>query len=230
MTAANKEQSKFKGFTPDTIKFLAELRTNNNKPWFEAHKGEYERFVLEPLQELVMDIGPFMLTIDPDFETRPRVDKTISRIYRDTRFSHDKSPFKSCMWITFKRPIKDWKDAPAYFLEITPDSYRYGMGFYSASKETMDRLRKAIDEKPKEFMKAVSFYSKQQDFIVEGEKYKRVLNSGLSNELQEWYQRKNLYLVCNRDIDERFFSKELADDLTSGFKLLAPFYRYLLGL
>ncbi len=224
------KDDKFNGFPVETLRFLSDLRLNNNKPWFEAHKGEYERFVLEPLQNLVMDIGPFMLTIDPDFEARPRVDKTISRIYRDTRFSHDKSPYKSCMWLTFKRPIKDWKDAPAYFLEITPDSYRYGMGFYSASKETMDRLRKASDGKPKEFMKAVSFYSKQQDFVVEGEKYKRVLNSGIPKDLQEWYQRKNLYLVCNREIDESFFSKELAEDLNSGFKLLAPFYQYLCRL
>lgn len=217
----------FNGFSKDTIKFLGDLRSNNNKPWFEAHKGEYERSVLEPLQNLVKEVGPFMLTIDPDFETRPRVDKTISRIYRDTRFSHDKSPFKNTMWITFRRPIKDWKNAPAYFLEISPDSYRYGMGFYSATKETMGRLRRIIDEKPKEFLKAVSFYPKQRDFVVEGEKYKRVLNSGISEEMQEWHQRKNLYLVCNRDIDERFFSRELVDDLISGFRLLAPFYHYL---
>ena len=91
----------------------------------------------------------------------------------------------------------------------------------------MDRLRKAIVEKPREFLKAVSFLSKQRDFVVEGEKYKRVLNSEISIELQEWYQRKNLYLVCNREIDERFFSKELAEDLISGFRLLAPFYNYL---
>lgn len=220
----------FNGFPRDTIKFLEELRSNNNKPWFEAHKGEYERFVLGPLQNLVMEIAPVMLTIDPDFETRPRVDKAISRIYRDTRFSHDKSPFKSCMWITFKRPINDWKDSPAYFLEISPDSYRYGMGFYSASKETMARLRKSIDEEPKEFLKAVSFYSKQHDFVVEGEKYKRILNNGISEEMQEWYQRKNLYLVCNREIDKRFFSKELVDDLISNFKLLTQFYHYLCRL
>lgn len=223
----NIERPKFNGFSKDTIKFLGDLRSNNNKPWFEAHKGEYERSVLEPLQNLVKEIGPFMLTIDPDFETRPRVDKTISRIYRDTRFSHDKSPFKNTTWITFKRPIKDWKDAPAYFLEIAPDSYRYGMGFYSATKETMDRLRRIIDEKPKEFLKAVSFYSKQHDFVMEGEKHKRVLNSGISEEMQEWYQRKNLYLVCNKEIEECFFRKELADDLISGFRLLAPHYHYL---
>ncbi len=91
-----------------------------------------------------------MLTIDPSFGIRPAVDKTISRIYRDTRFSKDKSLFKSTMWLTFKRPRKDWKDAPAYFLEISPDSYRYGMGYYSVSSDTMYKFREMIDKKPKE--------------------------------------------------------------------------------
>mgnify|MGYP001567660317 CR=1 FL=1 len=59
---------------------------------------------------------------------------------KDTRFSKDKSPFKCTMWITFKRPNKEWKGAPAYFFEIPTESYRYGMGFYSAGKETMDKL------------------------------------------------------------------------------------------
>jgi hypothetical protein len=55
----------------------------------------------------------FMLSIDPYFDVHPAINRTISKIYRDTRFSNDKSPFKTTMWITFKRPEKNWKDAPA---------------------------------------------------------------------------------------------------------------------
>ncbi len=131
------------------------------------------------------------------------------------------------MWITFKRPGKNWRDAPAYFFEISPDSYRYGMGFYSASKDTMDRFRETIDKKPKEFLEAISFYPKQQDFVVEGEEYKRILDENKPGEVQNWYQRRNLYLVCNRKVDNRLFSRELIDDLIFGFGLLAPFYHYL---
>lgn len=217
----------FKGFSIKTINFLKDLKANNNKIWFEANKHNYQKYLLEPLQNLVIDLGDFILTIDPYFDIRPAVDKTISRIYRDTRFSRDKSPYKSTMWITFKRPRKDWKDAPAYFFEISSHSYRYGMGFYSASIKTMDRLRNMVDKRPEVFLDAISFYSMQKTFTVEGEKYKRILNSSIPGEVQDWYQRKNLYLVCNRNIDDNLFNRNLIDDLISGFGLLAPFYNYL---
>ena len=119
----------FSGFSAETLGFLRGLETNNNKPWFEAHRGEYQEHLLRPFQLLVAGLSEPMLAIDPHFETRPAVDRTLSRIYRDIRFSRDKSPFKTRMWLTFKRPSRDWKTAPAYFFEISPDRYRYGMGF-----------------------------------------------------------------------------------------------------
>ncbi|MBL7073807.1 DUF2461 domain-containing protein [candidate division KSB1 bacterium] len=223
----NKKACMFYGFSPKTSDFLKNLKVNNNKVWFESHRQNYQKYLLEPLRNLVVDIGEFMLTIDPYFEISPAVNKTISRIYRDTRFSKQKSLYKTTMWITFKRPNKDWKDAPAYFFEISPDSYRYGMGFYSASKDTMDRFREMIDKKPKEFLKAISFYSKQRVFVVEGEKYRRILDDNKPEEIQNWYQRRNLYLVCNRKIDNCLFSRELVGDLMFGFGLVSPFYHYL---
>ena len=121
-------EGSFNGFSTDTLDFLRNLRANNHKVWFEDHKQDYQNYVLRPLQDLVTDLSSFMLTIDPLLETRPGVDKTISRIYRATRFSKDKSPYKSTIWITFKQPNRNWKDAPVYFLEICPDAYRFGMG------------------------------------------------------------------------------------------------------
>ncbi|MDA8210412.1 MAG: DUF2461 domain-containing protein [Clostridia bacterium] len=89
----------FKGFSKSTLDFLKNLKANNNKVWFETHKQDYQEYLLKPLKDLVMDLSSFMLSIDPYLETKPAVNKTISRIYRDTRFSKDKSPYKSTMWI-----------------------------------------------------------------------------------------------------------------------------------
>ncbi|NOY07643.1 MAG: DUF2461 domain-containing protein [Spirochaetes bacterium] len=218
---------KFTGFFPRTLDFLKDLKSNNSKAWFDAHKQDYRECLLDPMRSLVKEMGKSMLTIDPYLVTIPLINKTISRIYRDTRFSKDKSLFKNVMWITFKRPGKDWRDAPAYFFEISPDSYRYGMGFYSASKSTMDRFRKMIDEKPEEFLQAISFYSKQRIFVLEGAKYKKIPDKKKPEIIIDWYRRRNLYLACNRKPDNRLFSRALADDLISGFELLAPLYHYL---
>jgi uncharacterized protein (TIGR02453 family) len=220
----------FQGFSPESLKFLGNIRQKNSKTWFEENKHHYHAYLLKPLQDLVLVLGEYMLTIDPFFETRPDVDKTISRIYRDTRFSKDKSLFKNNMWITFKRPSKDWKDAPCYYFEIFPDWYRYGMGFYSASRTTMDRFRESIDENPDEFLEVISFFKDQNLFQLEGEKYKRPIKNNHSPEIKQWYQWKSFYLACNREIDEVLFSPKLVDELIFGFMMLKPLYQYLRNL
>lgn len=217
----------FEGFLPKTFEFLLELEFNNRKDWFEENKPQYREFVLKPFQELVGDLSRFMLDIDPAFETRAEVDKTISRIYRDVRFSKDKSPYRSSVWITFKRACRDWKLDPCFFFEITPHLYRYGMGFYIASKEALHRLRELIDEDSEEFREILALYKSQNEFLLEGEVYKRPLDKNKTGDVLEWYQRKNMYFMSTKKIDKRVFEKGLIDDIKRSFELMKPFYNFL---
>jgi len=217
----------FMGFSDQTFRFLKDLKANNNKMWFEQNKQDYEFFLLEPLKKIVRNMGDFMLAIDPYFDVHPAINRTISKIYRDTRFSNYKYPFKTTSWITFKRPKKDWKDSPAYFFEISSDSYRFGMGHYSASPNTMRQFREAIDDDPEKFLKTIAFYSKQKLFTIEGDLYVKIFDKSKPKQIQNWYQRKNLYLVCNRYIDQDIYSDRLIDTLIEGFQILVPLYKYL---
>ncbi|MCX8128513.1 MAG: DUF2461 domain-containing protein [Clostridia bacterium] len=214
-------------FTPKTVEFLAELKINNSKAWFEENRETYNQYVLGPMQNLVMSLSGFMLSIDPCIETTPSVGKTISRIHRDIRFSNDKSPYRSNVWITFKRPSREWQDAPAFFFDLSPSSYSYGMGFYAADKKTMEKFRAIIESRHDEFRNAVSVFSKQDIFAVGGEKYKRILNKDIPQDLLDWYQRKDLYFICSKNISENLFSSSLAKDLITDLSLLADFYSYL---
>ncbi len=224
----DEQQRCFNGFSRKTLKFLKSLEANNNKTWFQKHRADYEEYVLQPLRDLVTDLGDFMLDIDPCFEITPAVNKTISRIYRDTRFSKDKSPFRSTVWITFKNQNKDWTTlVSGYFFELSVNSYRYGMGFYNAAPAIMSKFREIIDENPEEFLKVISFFAKQRTFVLEGEKYKRIIDKSKPKQIQDWYQRKNMYLVCNRKIDDKLFSYKLIENLIYGFGLIAPLYHYL---
>lgn len=217
----------FEGFSNETINFLKSLKENNNKLWFEENKEKYTNHLLTPMKYLVMDLSSFILSIDPLLEVTPSCGYTISKIYRDTRFSKDKSPYKISMWITFKRRSKEWSSNPAFFFELSPDSYRYGMGFFQANPTTMKIFRENIDTSLDKFKNAISFYSKQDVFVVEGDKYKRILDKEKTEDINEWYQRKNLYLVCNKEIDNLLFSKELVDKLIVDFSLVKDFYTYL---
>jgi uncharacterized protein (TIGR02453 family) len=220
-------QERFAGFLSATFRFLRDLRSNNEKQWFELHKPDYQEHVFKPLQALVAGLVPLMLSIDADFDATPALNKTISRIHRDTRFSKDKSPYKTSHWITFKRRSPKWKDFPAYFFEISPDAYRYGMGFYCASRETMDKLRRRMDANPRAFLAATAFYPKQDFLAIEGERYKRPLKGDIPPELNDWYHRKNLYLVSTHQPKGDSIEKTLLGELQRDFETLASFYHYL---
>jgi uncharacterized protein (TIGR02453 family) len=219
---------KFEGFSKESPEFLKTLYTKNSKKWFEKNRVKYEKFLLEPFRLLVAELGDEMLRIDSHFEVRPQINKTISKIFRDTRFSKDKSIFKRAMWLTFKRPSKDWKDAPAYFFELMPDSYRYGLGYYSASRSTMDIFRESINDYTNEFVKAIASYRRQSAIKLWGEKYKRPLPCSHQAFIQDWYQRKSFYLAHTCKINRILFSEKLKADIITAFNLLSPLYKYLL--
>ena len=219
----------FNGFTRSALRFLSQIRSHNDRTWFDAHRSDYERHLLAPLRDLVTDLAPSMADIDPLFELRPAVGKTISKIFRDTRFSRDKSPFRSTMWITFKRPAKHWLEIPAYFFELSSETYRFGMGFYAAGPGTMDELRARMEKDPRAFLQAIAFYPEQSIFHLEGETYRRPIPNQMAPEIQPWYQKKSFYLVSNRLADDLLLRRELVDELMDGYRVLAPIYRYLVA-
>jgi uncharacterized protein (TIGR02453 family) len=217
---------KFTGFSQETLDFL-QWAGVSNKAWYDAHREEFKNKVLLPFQQLVEDLGPGMLKLDSRFEITPKVDKTISRVYRDTRFSKNKSPYRSNMWLTFKVPVVDWKISPAFYFEIYPEYYRYGMGYYEATKECMDLFRARLASRPSEFQKAISFFTPASRYSLEGEDYKRLEIPDIPKVLIPWYQKKSFYLMKIHKIDEVLFSSQLVDLLESEFKKLSPLYHYL---
>lgn len=219
----------FQGFLKESPQFLYNLREKNSKTWFEENRRRYEILILEPFKYLVQDLTPFMLSIDSEIEVRPTINKTISRVFRDTRFSKDKSLFRDTMWFVFKRSNPDWKtETHGFFFELSPYGYRYGMGFYSAARSRMDRFRETIDADPRKFLSVISLFTKKDLFILEGNKYKRQIENDHTEIIQEWYQRKSFYLVRNRPIDTELFSSKFVDQLIEHFGILEPLYRYLL--
>jgi uncharacterized protein (TIGR02453 family) len=217
----------FNGFSSNTLEFLIENRLNNSKSWYDEHKTEYNNFVLSPLKELVCDLSSYMLEIDPFLEVTPATNKTISRIYRDTRFSKDKSLFRINMWLVFTRPKKSWPDFPAFFFEVFPDKYRYGVGHYQASRETMDAYRKLIHTNHPVFRKALSCYESQHTFQLMGDPYKKSLVPGNPDNIKEWYDQKNIYFEHVSTNLKPLFSKNLVTELRTEFNTLGPIYRFL---
>ena len=200
----------FKGYPKQAIGFFRGIKQNNNKQWFEAHKQDYINYCVKPTWGLIHDLSGPALNIDPYFQTDPH--KIISRIYRDIRFSKDKSPYKSRLWFSFKRPGVEWQDAPGYYFEVAHDSYGFGMGMYDPSKETIRKFKAAIAAKPAGFLKAISFFgSKPNIFSVGGASYKRPPKEEVDKKILRWYMMKSFYFYCAyRPVDSLLFSPKLA--------------------
>jgi uncharacterized protein (TIGR02453 family) len=216
----------FTGFTQEGLNFLQDAWINNSKPWFEEHRAIYDNDLIKPFRLLVEQLAPEMLKIDEWFEIRPAIGKTISRIHRDTRFSNDKSLYRSRLWLTFKRPNKDWKEAPAYFFEISPNSYQYGLGYYCSSKQTMDIFRNEILNDTNKFLTMTRCVKKPFELV--GESYKRPLIKEQDAKIATWYNRKNLAVMVTSNHIEDVLDSDLPQKLIKGFKQLVPLYDYLM--
>lgn len=210
-----------------TLDFLAENRFLNSREWFHEHKPQYEKYVLEPLRELVSKLEPAMKKIDPLIVTEPKVGKTISRIYRDTRFSHDKSLYREVMWIVFSRGKGAFNSMPGFVMEFSPQGFRYGAGYYGAPPKTMEMVRRMILAKDPYFMKAFRATEKQDRFTLVGDCYKRSKCPDAPEKLRSWLDRKNLDWMHDSTDAGVLFADDFDKTLAEGFTILKPFYDFL---
>ncbi|GHV10894.1 TIGR02453 family protein [Bacteroidia bacterium] len=224
--------SKFTGFSPATFQFFAELEENNYKPWFDEHKPVYELEVLQPLKALANALVPFFANVDAQMDFRPV--KMVSRIYRDIRFSHDKTPYKKHMWIAFQRPFQkqseDWMSFPGFYAEVGKDGANYGMGLFEAKKKIMDRYRDQIAYEPDNFRKITAGLIEKHGFQIEGEEYKRPIANELDEDFQTWIQRKSIFVTKHVPITDLLYSEKFVPYMEKEFALVQPLYDFLTNI
>lgn len=157
-------------FEPALFRFLVELENNNDREWFAANKERYEADVLEPALAFVEDFGYRLPAISPHLRAVPsRTGGSLFRIYRDTRFSTDKSPFKTNVAARFPHEARKKVDGvPAFYLSLAPGECEGGGGVYHTAMPVLTRLRRHIVDQPKRW-KAVL----DSGLEVQGEQLKR---------------------------------------------------------
>jgi len=217
----------FVGFNEKTFQFFRDLRQNNNKPWFEANRPIYEENVFKPLRALVENLAPFMQMLDPQFDIRPQVNRTIARIYRDTRFAADKSLFRDHLWIVFRRHQGMLSDELCYYFEIREQDFSYGMGFYSAPREWMVSFRNRMLANQTKFLRLANNPVLQEHFILDGERYSRPAVKDYPPALAEWVKFKTFYYHRQEAVIPTATSAALIDLLKEGFLILYPMYCFI---
>ena len=211
----------FRGYTQQTVDFLWGIRFNNERSWFMDHKEIYQTQLLEPTKALAEAVYEGLTAKLPH---EPLMVK-VSRIYRDARRLHGRGPYKDHLWFCIRTGDKDWTGKPAFYFEIAPDYYSYGLGFWCAAPATMERFRRHVTEHPEELTALTEQLNAAGIFTVEGPTYAREKKAP-SEVLHPWFQRKSITLQFEQPLDERIFRPELAEELVEQLGELVPFYRY----
>lgn len=142
-------------FSNETFRFLQALKKNNNREWFNANKPRYERHVKEPALQFIRDAGPVLARISRQLVADPRpVGGSLFRIYRDTRFSKDKSPYKTHVGIHFThRESKGDAHAPGFYVHLEPGDSGVYAGVWHPEPDMLKQLRDAIVARPNDWKK-----------------------------------------------------------------------------
>ncbi len=161
-------------FTPALFEFLSELSMNNNREWFQANKDRYERDVRDRLVQFVADFDERLTAISPHMVADPRPSGgSVFRIYRDVRFSKDKSPYKTNAGIHFRHEVGRKVHGPGFYLHLQPGMVFAGAGMWRPDSDTLRKVRGAIVANPARWEGIVNDESFQSVYTLEGDSLKR---------------------------------------------------------
>jgi len=163
-----------RSFSPELFGFLAELKENNTREWFQENKERYKTEVQEPLRSFISAFAAPLHSISPHFIADPRpTGGSMFRIYRDVRFSKDKSPYKTHAAAQFRHSSGKDAHAPGFYLHLEPGNVFVGAGSWRPAGEALRQIRDAIVEDSARWRSVVEDRHFLEHHRLSGESLKR---------------------------------------------------------
>jgi len=215
----------FEGFPKEGTRFLSRLKKNNNRDWFAKHKEEYEEFVKFPMQSLISSLREPLAKLAPELEVDPK--RSMFRIYRDTRFSSDKRPYKTHAAAIFHERTR--KNAGLY-LHIEPGEVYLGGGIYGPDSAQQKLIRQQISEHPEEFRSIV----RSKRFVklfgtLEGSTLKRPPRGFSADDpMITWLKYRNFFAGVSWK-EQECHSKAFVGKAVTLYKELLPLLTFING-
>ncbi|HPT29050.1 MAG TPA: DUF2461 domain-containing protein, partial [Bryobacteraceae bacterium] len=147
-------KSSFAGLPKEALTFLANLEKNNNREWFDAHRETYQEKLKKPMEEFCAAVGGQMASFAPDYMTEPK--RALFRIYRDTRFSNNKTPYKTAQGALFFRAELGKNEAAGFYFEVSPKYLGVAGGLYMPNPDYLRVVRAHLMENSARFGKLVA--------------------------------------------------------------------------
>jgi uncharacterized protein (TIGR02453 family) len=215
-------------FTAATFKFQRDLAKNNNRTWFAANKKRYEDVLRDPFLRLIEDMQAPLAKISKHYRADPKPSGgSLFRIYRDTRFRNDKTPYKTWAGARFGHERRREIEAPSFYLHIQQRDSFAGGGLWHPEPPTLKKIREFLADNPAAWKKAVHGKAFRERFEFWGEALTRPPRGfDPKHELIEHIKRRN-FAAGAAIADAIVTSDELLPVVVDTFKRIAPMLDYL---
>jgi uncharacterized protein (TIGR02453 family) len=221
----------FQGFPLEGIQFLRDLEQNNNKEWFEANRLMYRKAVQEPALSLVETLGQQLQAEYPGISYDTRANGgSLMRIYRDTRFSADKAPYKTNVAMMFTLEGYKRMEAPGFGLQITPQQVELVAGMFAFSKPQLEAYREGVVEKKSgtALLAAVEQIHSAGAYTFSEPSLKRVPRGyDVEHPRADWLKHKGLSVFSPPIPLEVVYTPNLISTAMIHFRNMAPIQQWL---
>ncbi len=218
----------FTGFPETSLLFLEELAANNNREWFEENKARYEELIREPALDFIAAMAPRLARLSDQFIAAPKkTGGSLMRVYKDTRFSRDKTPYKTNIGIQFRHALGKDVHAPGYYLHIDPTECFVGVGLWHPESAPLASIRRRIAEQPAVWKKVRNQASFAEQFRLDGESLRRPPR-GFDETTPgiEDIKRKDFIATCELSAADTH-KADFPDLVATRFRTATPFMRFL---
>jgi uncharacterized protein (TIGR02453 family) len=226
----------FRGFRPGALAYLRALKKNNRREWFEAHRDEFVREVSDPTKALIEELDVRFAGLAPEFVGDPK--RSMFRIYRDVRFSKDKSPYKShaALWIYHRAPGrgvgKEIDGGAGFYVHLEPNASLVAAGLWMPPRPSLARVREHFSDDLAGWKRAVTAPAVVRRFggLTDDEPgvlLKRLPRGFEEGHPAEKWLRFNSFTMSTGYSDKEMLSPKLVDRVMRDFALLVPMARWL---
>lgn len=214
----------FKGIKPESIELLCLNRFNDSKEFYEEHKLELKEGITVPMRQIVLDLSGLMYDIDNKMLTDPV--RSVSRIYRDTRGNRSKIKYRENMWLMLRRYKIEYPSAPFFYFEFYPNSFGYGLAFWTWKQSAFKEVHNLIIEHPGRWLDAVDACKQAGLTYNARDNYKKDMYPDAPKEIKPYLSAKNMEFSYSSFDMNRINSPSLIDELKLAFDLARPMYSF----
>ena len=214
----------FKGIKPESIELLCLNRFNDSKEFYEEHKLELKEGITVPMRQIVLDLSGLMYDIDDKMLTDPV--RSVSRIYRDTRGNRSKIKYRENMWLMLRRYKKEYPSATFFYFEFYPNSFGYGLAFWTWKQSAFKEVHNLIIEHPGRWLDAVDACKQAGLTYNARDNYKKDMYPDAPKEIKPYLSAKNMEFSYSSFDMNKINSPSLIDELKLAFDLARPMYSF----